>query len=141
MAIVVLAYGAYNYRIQAVIRLQNIRNKISDDLHDDIGSTLNSISIYSEVAKQDESKHAQALEMIGEASRKIIDSMSDIVWTINPENDVFENIIIRMRSLSFNLFRAKNIEFIFKADESLNNAKLPYGEPKKPLPYIQGSRQ
>ena len=50
--------------------------------------------------------------------------MSDIVWTINPENDSFENIILRMRSLAYNLLRAKNIEFIFKADESLNNIKL-----------------
>ncbi len=124
ITIVAVVYGIYSYRIQEVIRLQNIRNRISGDLHDDIGSTLNSISVYSEVAKQDQSKHAHALEMIGEASRKIVDSMSDIVWTINPENDSFENIILRMRSLAFNLLRAKNIEFIFKADESLNNIKL-----------------
>ena len=52
--------------------------------------------------------------MIGEASRKIIDSMSDIIWAINPENDSFENIILRMRSLTYNLLRAKNIEFIFR---------------------------
>jgi len=124
IAVASVAYGIYSYRMREVIRLQNIRNKISGDLHDDIGSTLNSISIYSEVAKQDASKHAHALEMIGEASRKIIDAMSDIVWTINPENDSFENIILRMRSLAFNLLRAKNIEFIFKADEGLDNIKL-----------------
>lgn len=119
-----LAYGIYRYRLREVIRLQNIRNRISGDLHDDIGSTLNSISVYSEVAKQDASKHAHALEMIGESSRRIIDAMSDIVWSINPENDSFENIILRMRSLAFNLLRAKNIEFTFLADESLNNLKL-----------------
>jgi glucose-6-phosphate-specific signal transduction histidine kinase len=33
-------------------KVQIIRNNIASDLHDDIGSTLNSISIYSEVAKQ-----------------------------------------------------------------------------------------
>ncbi len=119
-----LIYAGYRIRLREIVRLQNIRNKISGDLHDDIGSTLNSISVYSAVAKLDTEKQAQALEMIGEASRKIIDSMSDIVWTINPENDSFENIILRMRSLAFNLFRAKNIEFTFLADESLNNIKL-----------------
>jgi signal transduction histidine kinase/ligand-binding sensor domain-containing protein len=123
-AIAALVYGIYRYRLREVIRLQNIRNKISGDLHDDIGSTLNSISVYSEVARQDPSKHVHALEMIGEASRKIIDAMSDIVWSINPGNDSFENIILRMRSLSFNLFRAKNIEFMFQADETLNHQKL-----------------
>jgi ligand-binding sensor domain-containing protein/signal transduction histidine kinase len=123
-AIALSVYALYRYRVNQLLRLQNIRNKISGDLHDDIGSTLNSISVYSEVAKQDSSKHVHALEMIGEASRKIIDVMSDIVWTINPENDSFENIILRMRSLAFNLMRAKNIEFIFRADESLNSIKL-----------------
>jgi signal transduction histidine kinase len=124
VAIAALVYGLYRYRLSQVLRLQAIRNKISHDLHDDIGSTLNSISVYSEVAKQDAAKHAHALEMIGESSRKIIDAMSDIVWTINPENDSFENMILRMRSLAFNLLRAKNIEFTFRADEGLNNLKL-----------------
>lgn len=50
--------------------------------------------------------------------------MSDIVWTINPGNDSFENIILRMRSLAFNLLRAKNIEFTFRTDDDLNNLRL-----------------
>jgi len=54
----------------------------------------------------------------------VIDAMSDIVWTINPENDSFENIILRLRSLAYNLLRAKDIEFTFKADETLNHLKL-----------------
>ena len=140
-AVAVALFSLYRFRLNQIIRLQNIRNKISGDLHDDIGSTLNSISIYSEVAKQDASKHAHALEMIGEASRKIIDAMSDIVWTINPENDSFENIILRMRSLAFNLLRAKNIEFTFRADESLNNIKTFHGKPQEFFPHFQRSYQ
>jgi signal transduction histidine kinase/ligand-binding sensor domain-containing protein len=119
-----LIYGIYRYRLQQVLRLQNIRNRIASDLHDDIGSTLNSISVYSEVAKNDPEKKEYSLNMIGESSRKVIDAMSDIVWTINPENDSFENIILRLRSLAYNLLRAKDIEFTFKADETLNHLKL-----------------
>jgi ligand-binding sensor domain-containing protein/two-component sensor histidine kinase len=124
LAVIAVAYGVYRYRMQQVLRLQNIRNKIASDLHDDIGSTLNSISVYSQVAKNDADKRDFSLNMIGESSRKVIDAMSDIVWTINPDNDSFENIILRMRSLAYNLLRAKNIEFIFKADESLNKMQL-----------------
>ncbi|MDZ4793791.1 MAG: histidine kinase [Bacteroidota bacterium] len=57
--------------------MQNIRNKISGDLHDAIGSTINSISVYSGVVKQDAGKHVEVLEMIGEALRKIMDAMID----------------------------------------------------------------
>jgi signal transduction histidine kinase len=51
--------------------------------------------------------------------------MSDIVWSINPENDSFDKIIFRMRSLSYNLFKLKKIEGSFSADESLSGIKLP----------------
>jgi signal transduction histidine kinase len=124
LAAIALVYGIYRYRLQQVLRFQNIRNRIASDLHDDIGSTLNSISVYSEVARNDPDKRNYSLNMIGESSRKVIDAMSDIVWTINPDNDSFEKIILRMRSFAYNLFRAKNIEFNFRADESLNHLKL-----------------
>jgi signal transduction histidine kinase len=124
VALIATAYGFYWYRLQHILRLQRIRNRIASDLHDDIGSTLNSISVYSEVAKNDSAKRDFSLNMIGESSRKVIDAMSDIVWTINPDNDSFEKIILRMRSLSYNLFRAKKIEFSFRADESLHGLKL-----------------
>ncbi len=123
-AVAASVYGVYRYRLNQILRVQSIRNKIAHDLHDDIGSTLNSISIYSEIAKQQTVQQLNALEMIGESSRKVIDSMSDIVWAINSDNDSFEKIILRMRSLSYNLLHAKNIQHIFKVDESLNDQKL-----------------
>lgn len=128
LAALAIVYGIYRYRLQQVLRIQNIRNRIAADLHDDIGSTLNSISVYSEVAKKDPEGKADALEMIGQSSRKVIDAMSDIVWTINPDNDSFERIILRMRSLAYNLLRAKQIDFSFRADEQLNNLKLSLEE-------------
>src|ERR1035438_4415925 len=50
LIVIFLSYLGYKtYRSRQLIRLQDIRNKISADLHDDIGSTLNSISVFSEV--------------------------------------------------------------------------------------------
>ena len=111
--------------MQQIKKLQIIRNNIASDLHDDIGSTLNSISIYSEVAKQQAGKEIPALDLIGVNSRKIIESMSDIVWTINPENDSFEKIIVRMRSFAYQLLKAKKVEYTFEVDEKLNSIALP----------------
>ncbi len=127
--VLVLFFFIYRtYRARQVLRLYDIRNRIAGDLHDDIGSTLNSISIYSEVARKKDEHHDEALEMIGEASRKVIEAMSDIVWTINTENDSFAKIIFRMKSLAYNLFRAKKIEFTFHTDEILNEKKLSLEE-------------
>jgi two-component sensor histidine kinase len=118
-------YGLYRYRVHQLKKLQTIRNNIASDLHDDIGSTLNSISIYSEVAKQQAGKEIPALDLIGANSRKIIESMSDIVWTINPENDSFEKIIVRMRSFAHQLLKAKKVEYTFEVDETIDGVALP----------------
>ena len=125
LIVAAILYGIYRYRLQQIRRLQMIRNNIASDLHDDIGSTLNSISIYSEVAKQQAGKEIPALDLIGMNSRKIIESMSDIVWTINPENDSFEKVIVRMRSFAHQLLKAKRVEYTFEVDEKLNSIALP----------------
>jgi signal transduction histidine kinase len=104
--------------------MQRVRNKIAGDLHDDIGSTLSSISIFTELAKQQSKEVSPLLDQIAEHSRRMLESMADIVWTINPENDNFEKIILRMRSFAYDLLGAKNIEFEFNADESTEKLKL-----------------
>ena len=122
----VLGFFVYNnYRTRQKLKLQTLRIKIASDLHDDVGSTLSSIFIFSEMARQESREVMPMLETIGESSKKMLDAMADIVWTINPENDQFEKIIDRMRSFAYELLRAKKIDFVFDADEDVTQMKLP----------------
>jgi two-component system sensor histidine kinase UhpB len=124
--ILVLGYFAYrNYRTRQQLRLQSLRNKIASDLHDDVGSTLSSISIFSQMAQEQSKETIPLLETIGDSSRKMLDAMADIVWTIKPENDQFEKIIMRMRSFAYELLGAKKIDFEFLADDEVEKMKLP----------------
>jgi two-component system, NarL family, sensor histidine kinase UhpB len=125
-ALLVLSFFLYrNYRTRHLLKLQTLRNKIASDLHDDVGSTLSSISIFSQMAQAQSKEVIPALETIGESSRKMLDAMADIVWTINPENDQFEKIIMRMRSFAYELLGAKHIDFEFEADDDVTEIKLP----------------
>src|SRR5436190_11932750 len=54
----------------------------------------------------------------------MLDAMADIVWTINPENDQFEQIVLRMRSFAYELLGAKKIDFEFNADDNVAKMKL-----------------
>ena len=121
-----LSFFVYrNIRTRQQLKLQTLRNKIASDLHDDVGSTLSSISIFSEMAKQQTKEVMPLLDTIGDSSRKMLDAMADIVWTINPENDQFEKIIARMKSFAFELLGAKDIGFEFDADDAIPKMKLP----------------
>ena len=122
----ILSFFVYrNYRTRQKLKMQTLRNKIASDLHDDVGSTLSSISIFSQMAQQQSKETIPMLETIGESSRKMLDAMADIVWTINPENDQFEKIILRMKSFAYELLGAKKIGFEFIADDDVANMKIP----------------
>jgi signal transduction histidine kinase/ligand-binding sensor domain-containing protein len=121
-----IIYFINNYRLQQVIKLEKLRSKISADLHDDIGSTLSSISILSDLATRD--KNGEAFVMMAEIktnSIQLMEKMDDIVWSINPKNDSLENLLLRIRQFASRLFEAKNIEYDISIDESIRQLKLP----------------
>ncbi len=134
MGISTLVYAVYDYRKRSRNALSNVRQRIATDLHDDIGSTLNSISVYSEIAgrhlKTNTENAKVLLDKMGTASRNMIDTMNDIVWTVNPKNDDFENILQRMQYFAGELLSAKNILLQFNVDENVKNIKLPMGKRK-----------
>jgi len=122
----ILSFFVYrSYHTRQKLKLLTLRNKIASDLHDDVGSTLSSISIFSQMAQQQSKETIPMLETIGESSRKMLDAMADIVWTVKPENDQFEKIIMRMRNFAYELLGAKKIDFEFIADEDVEKFRLP----------------
>src|SRR5262249_19247726 len=110
-----------NYRLR---QIQRLRNSIADDLHDDIGSTLSSISIMSELAKTKPSENDYLLASIGESAATMQENMSDIVWALKPDNDSFQNTVQRMHQFAGELADAKDIKLDFKSDESLSAVRI-----------------
>ena len=56
--------------------------------------------------------------MIADSSRELVDSMSDIVWAINPQKDHLRDLIQRMRRFAADIFTVREIEFTFNAPAS-----------------------
>src|SRR5450432_488849 len=106
-------------RNKRIRQLQKIRNSIADDLHDDIGSALSSISIMNGLAKQRSPEALPLLASIGESTTIIQENMSDIIWAIKAGNDRFENVVGRMNRFATEILDAKNIALEFSSEESL----------------------
>lgn len=121
-------YGLYRYRLAQVLKLHNLRNDIARDLHDDIGSSISSIAIFSNImlgqVGNSTFKSEPLLVKITEQANEIMGSMNDIVWSINTKNDGFDKVFIRMREYAVKLLEAKGYKLHFDFDESLHDTKL-----------------
>jgi two-component system sensor histidine kinase UhpB len=110
-----------------LLEIEKVRNNIARDLHDDIGSTLSSINILSKVAREEKSgNEAGYLQKIGEQSARMMEYMSDMVWSINPNNDSISQMLIRMREFASDILESKNMEYHFSekvAEELVLNAE------------------
>ncbi|MCK5034206.1 MAG: hypothetical protein KAS18_11245, partial [Calditrichia bacterium] len=79
---------------------ERMRSRIAGDLHDEIGSNLSSIAMISEnleKKKFDTNKFKKRLKDIQYISRLTAESMRDIVWFVNPENDDPQKLVSKMR--------------------------------------------
>ncbi len=77
-------------RVKAQRALESERNRISRDMHDEVGANLTEISILSELALRqqgDGSDTFNILSRIAGKSRDMLDSIGEIIWAINPQND------------------------------------------------------
>ncbi len=123
----IIIYLFLMYRFRQKMRTQRVQDKIARDLHDDVGSTLSSIAILTQVAKNQlvssPEKAQILLNQISENAQEMLENMSDIVWTNKTLNDNFEQLIIRMQEFTAKMLEPKNIEYQFYADETLKSIK------------------
>jgi len=128
VAIVTLLYAFYRYRINQVRQFERMRSNISSDLHDDIGSTLTSISYYIELVKmklnEDDASLKPMLDKIGGSARNTVKAMSDIVWIINPKNDTTENLVNRMKHYAAEMLGTRNIQYTFNTNEAIEKTEI-----------------
>jgi two-component system, NarL family, sensor histidine kinase UhpB len=105
---------------------QQLRNRIAADLHDEIGSTLSSILLISGMAKKtdDAEKNGKMFTKIHTDSQHVMESVDEIIWSVNPVNDSLKGIMLRLREYAQPLAESKNIAFELRADEAIENLNL-----------------
>lgn len=90
---------------QILYSTQKERRRISQDMHDDLGTSLSGLHIYSEILtkKASESKKEEHLKLV-EMTKEITQKVRDIVWTLNNENDSLNNLADYCSRYAENLF-------------------------------------
>lgn len=88
----------YERKMSVIMREQAVmseRNRISSDMHDDLGSELSNIVILSRVAQEQlglSQEQKAPISKIDRAATDTIGKMNEIIWALNPANDTLENL-------------------------------------------------
>lgn len=119
----------HRYRVRHLLALERVRLRIAADLHDDVGSTLSSIAIASEVARKEVSDNttsaADTLTRITANARAMLERLDDIVWTINPSNDSLDEILLRMQGFAAEILETKGIVYTIAFPEQSKAVRIP----------------
>lgn len=132
-AAVVIGWLLFNrLKINKRLKEQLLRNQIAGDLHDDIGSALSSIDISSRIALLQKNNPAgveEQLNRIRHQARKTMDSMSDIVWSINPHYDNFESMLARMKEFAADICEPQQVALQFNVEKEVE--LVPFDSDKR----------
>lgn len=117
-------------KLKRLQEAEKLRNRIASDLHDEIGSTLSSILLISGMAKNQSAnaspdKSNKMFTKIHSDSQHVMESVDEIIWSVNPVNDSLQGILLRLREYALPLTESKNITFDFKVEEGIEHLTLP----------------
>ncbi len=101
---------------------QEERNRISADMHDDLGAGMTTIRLYSELAKTRlEGQVVPELNKISSSANELIDNMNAIIWSMNNQNDSLENMIGYIRRYAMEYLENTGIKPTVQIPEKLPN--------------------
>ncbi|MBP6432403.1 MAG: hypothetical protein KA319_11615, partial [Ferruginibacter sp.] len=115
--------------IEKQLAIEKVRNKISSQLHDDIGSTLSGVSMYSHMAsdmlsKGQNERAINTLSVIQQSTDEVVAKLSDLVWSVNPSEDSLQKLFDKLDLYAFQICNTKSIVFKLHNSVLLTNFNL-----------------
>ena len=116
-------------RLQSQLLVEKLRNKISGELHDDLGGNLSGISMYSYMLDEQISsgKYAQAkesLNIIRRSVNEVNQSLRELVWTIDPGKDTIRQLFEKLGEYASEIAAAKSIQVKTSMPENISTDQM-----------------
>ena len=105
---------------------QEERNRISADMHDDLGAGMTSIRLYSEIAKTKLANISiPEIDKISSSANELINKMNAIIWSMSSHNDNLANMVAYIRSYIVEYFEDTHITANIFLPEKLPAFQVP----------------
>lgn len=115
----------FETQIKVIKAQQEERNRISTDMHDDLGAGMTSIRLYSELAKNKlTDTPIPEIEKISSAANELLTKMNAIIWSMSNSNDSLSNMIAYIRSYALEYFEDTGVNCKIDIAENLPNIQV-----------------
>jgi len=117
----------YERDLNRQLMLEQERNRIAKDIHDDVGASLTRITIMSDLANNKDSDPTavrQWIQSIGETCREVTQDMTQIIWALSPKSNTFEGLLAYLRRYTLEYLEPANINCGFHFPKSVKDAQL-----------------
>lgn len=104
-----------NKRIFLEHKVENLREEIARDFHDEIGNKIASVIGLSNNLKHSEKTPSPKIDKIASLSKEIYHTAKDFVWSLNPKNNNIESLCKYLRDYGENFFDLfDEIDFLYQ---------------------------
>jgi ligand-binding sensor domain-containing protein/two-component sensor histidine kinase len=129
IVLAILLYSIHKYRLNKLLEVERTRNRIARDLHDEVSASITGIvyfadAVQTEVKEKETPTLKKLIGLISESATQIQESMSDIIWSINPENDDWNIVLPKLRRYASDLCESKGIKYSIEIPESFSGKSL-----------------
>lgn len=104
--------------------LENQQNKITADLHDDLGATLSSLQINSAIAQKlmekDQPQTKKILQKIEHQAKEISENIGNIIWSMKPGKNEFMSLSTRIKNFASEILGDTGILYTIKIDSEID---------------------
>jgi signal transduction histidine kinase/ligand-binding sensor domain-containing protein len=113
-------------KIEKTLALQEERNRIAAEMHDDFGASITSIRYLTYTNQQNGNGNnpARALEKISLYTAELMEKMSDIIWAMNSQNDNLENMISFIRAYTGEFAENTGIKYAIDLPDEIPETEL-----------------
>lgn len=99
LAALAIFYSFYLYRINTIRQQQLIRQNISSDLHDDIGSILNTIKVFTQLARRGPDTESWLSHIESSLAQAVV-ALRDMIWVLDDSQDTLYQFLERLRQFA-----------------------------------------
>ena len=104
---------------------QQERERISADMHDELGSGMTAIRLMSEIARRKMKENTPVeIEKISHSADEVLNKMNAIIWSMNSGNDTIDNLVSYIRSYAIEYFENTLIDCKISTPEHIEPTEL-----------------